>query len=326
MEELSPLLSICIPTYNGASSCLDLVLDAAIAVANKYKEIEIIVSDNCSKDKTKELVLSYQSQYPALRYHRNSDNLGFNGNMLGLVKMAKGKYAWLIGDDDIINLSTFEVIYQTLRKDEIDYISVGFKMAFKEDFRQENFVENASLICGTYSDVLKNNCYRGNTLATFMGSSIVRLSMFRAVPTDMIEPKFDCYYNCFPNAYIVATAFHNAKCAYIKEPCIICVSAKDHKKGYENLNSWEVIDTKAIVELFDYVQSLGIKKEFLKETEERIIFDNVITRTKLLIKGNVSTNIYLKYIVKSLYHPRVTIALLKKVTNIVIKTNMTIDI
>lgn len=88
------LLSICIPTYNGASSSLSLVLNSVIYVANKYDDIEVIVSDNCSVDGTKELIASYIKNYPFIRYHRNAENLGFNANMLKTADMANGEFAW----------------------------------------------------------------------------------------------------------------------------------------------------------------------------------------------------------------------------------------
>lgn len=322
-----PLLSICIPTYNGASSSLDLVLESAIEIAKKYDGIEIVVSDNCSKDNTQQLVLAFQKKYPSLRYHRNSENLGFNGNMLGVANLAKGEYAWMTGDDDVINLSTFGTIYNTLKDGLLDYISIRFQFSYKEDyFIDDSIDDNVIINTCSFAEVLNNNCFRGNTLATFMGSSIVRLQMFLSVPTDIIENKFDNYYNCFPNAYMVATAFHSAKCAYTTTPCITCVSPKNHKKTYENLSSWAIIDTKAIVELYDYVVSLGVDRKYLKTTEDRIIYDNIVTGTKVLFKQHRIAPNFFRCFFSCLSHYRVIGALFKIMTNTVFKTKYSIDI
>ena len=279
------------------------------------------MSDNCSSDGTKELVSSYIERFPALQYYRNTENLGFNGNMLKLITYAKGEYAWITGDDDVINLETFGTILNTLRANNYDYLSIGFNFAFKEDFvLSDRIGQGTSFIAGSYADVLLNNCFRGNTLATFMGSSIVRLSMFRAVDTSMIGKEFDCYYNCFPNAYMIATAFHNAKCAYTKTPYIICVSPKNHKKTYDNLNSWAVIDTNAIVGLLEYVKSLGVDKKYLKRTEERISFDYIVTGARMKVRGMGFPPKYFHYLVKAFGHPRVIGSLFLKLSNGVFKT------
>lgn len=327
MNQEHPLLSICIPTYNGEGSSLDLVLEAAVKITNHYEDIEIIVSDNCSTDNTQELVQSWIAKCSRLRYYRNEINIGFNGNMLNLANYSKGEYSWMMGDDDVINLNTFGTIYKTLKEGIIDYLSIRFKTAFKEDFAVgENIGGNGQVILGSYSDILQNNCFRGNTLATFMGSSIFRTSMFQSVDTSMIENKFDNYYNCFPNAYIVATAFHDAQCAYIQDPCIICISSKNFKKGYENLASWAIIDTKAIVELYKYVCSLGIKHKYLKQTENRIIYDNIITGTKLLVSGKGLQRNFYKSIIKAMVHPLVLIALCKRALYLVFKVKKVVEI
>ena len=122
----SYLLSICIPTYNGASSLLKEVLDNATPLLEEFKgEVELIVSDNCSIDSTSDLLKKYAS-VPGFRSYRNEKNLGFNKNMLLLVETySKGFYSWVIGDDDIIIPSAFRFIINELRKGKYDYLSLG---------------------------------------------------------------------------------------------------------------------------------------------------------------------------------------------------------
>ena len=51
-----PLVSICIPVYNGANY-IDETINCCIN--QSYKNIEVIVSDNCSTDNTVELIKKY---------------------------------------------------------------------------------------------------------------------------------------------------------------------------------------------------------------------------------------------------------------------------
>ena len=52
MHKSFPLVTIGIPTYNRANSTLSLTINSACN--QDYPNLEIIVSDNCSFDNTKE--------------------------------------------------------------------------------------------------------------------------------------------------------------------------------------------------------------------------------------------------------------------------------
>ena len=96
---MSIRLSICIPTYNRAAF-LGYALDSIIAQATD--EVEIVVSDNASTDGTEALIRDYQTRFPRIRYHRNSENLGADRNFLKVVEIAQGEYCWLLGSDDAL--------------------------------------------------------------------------------------------------------------------------------------------------------------------------------------------------------------------------------
>lgn len=92
-------LSIAIPTYNGAET-LGTTLDSL--VGQLHDEVEIIVVDNASTDATPQVVSSYQQRHPQIRYHRNADNIGADGNFNMAVECAAGEFVWLLSDDDLL--------------------------------------------------------------------------------------------------------------------------------------------------------------------------------------------------------------------------------
>jgi abequosyltransferase len=99
IEKNNILLSICIPTFNRVEY-LSGLLDSIVGQYNN--NFEICISDNASSDGTEKCVREYQKSYSFINYSRNDKNLGFDGNLLKVVAMAKGKYVWMIGDDDKI--------------------------------------------------------------------------------------------------------------------------------------------------------------------------------------------------------------------------------
>jgi len=60
-----PLISICIPTYNRASY-LEATLESLTRqpVFQSTRDIEIVISDNCSTDGTPALIAAFQARYP----------------------------------------------------------------------------------------------------------------------------------------------------------------------------------------------------------------------------------------------------------------------
>ena len=93
------LISIGTPTYNRANSYLKYSLESAIH--QTYKNIEIIISDNCSTDKTEQLVHSYNDD--RIKYIKHQQPLLPIDNFNYCIKMAKGHYFLMLHDDDIID-------------------------------------------------------------------------------------------------------------------------------------------------------------------------------------------------------------------------------
>ena len=71
------ILSICIPTYN--RSCLLETTVLSIVSQKRFQQtndVEIIISDNCSDDDTKEISIALTKLYgEKIRYYRNDDNI-----------------------------------------------------------------------------------------------------------------------------------------------------------------------------------------------------------------------------------------------------------
>jgi glycosyltransferase involved in cell wall biosynthesis len=94
-------LSITIPTYNRAAALDRLLANLAEEIEPVRADVEICVSDNCSSDDTQRVLEKWKSRLP-LSTRMNKTNLGYDRNALRVMKMAKGKYLWHIGDDDLM--------------------------------------------------------------------------------------------------------------------------------------------------------------------------------------------------------------------------------
>lgn len=93
-----PKVSACIITYNQEDfieECLESVL------SQSFEDMEIVIGDDCSTDKTSEICEYYQKKYPTLiKYRRRTENLGMMGNWIATIKDCQGKYIALCEGDD----------------------------------------------------------------------------------------------------------------------------------------------------------------------------------------------------------------------------------
>jgi glycosyltransferase involved in cell wall biosynthesis len=93
----SPRVSIGLPVYNGErfiAQSLDSLL------AQTFADFELLVVDNCSTDRTGEIVRDYVARDRRVRYVRNDRNVGGPGNFRKAFLLCSGEYhKWSTADD-----------------------------------------------------------------------------------------------------------------------------------------------------------------------------------------------------------------------------------
>lgn len=109
-----PLLSIFIPTFNGAKSLRLLLIEIGkgIALLPGRETVEVVVSDNASTDDT-EKVCSEFSDF--ISYTRSATNVGFDSNFSRCLSECKGEFIWTIGDDDWVQNSAVRKVINQLK-------------------------------------------------------------------------------------------------------------------------------------------------------------------------------------------------------------------
>ncbi|HOW42775.1 MAG TPA: glycosyltransferase [Candidatus Omnitrophota bacterium] len=109
MLHKSPLVSVIIPTYNRAM----FIVEAVKSVLNQtFKDYELIIVDDGSKDKTKEILEPYKAQiryvYQNNKGHASARNTG--------IRMAVGKYIAFNDSDDILLPNTLEILVDFMQR------------------------------------------------------------------------------------------------------------------------------------------------------------------------------------------------------------------
>jgi glycosyltransferase involved in cell wall biosynthesis len=125
-----PLLSILIPVYNGAKyleHLLGLFEEAYRRNPERFARVEIIVGNNVSQDRTREIAESFVSKLPILRALSLTPHLATaEENIFRYYGSCQGLFSWALGVDEVPNLEAFGRILAWLDKNENDFFLFNF--------------------------------------------------------------------------------------------------------------------------------------------------------------------------------------------------------
>ena len=98
---VTPLVSICIPTYNQPHFC-EVALQSALG--QTYPNVEVIVGDDSTNEDTKQMIQPYLQRYTNLKYFYHGGPLGDKGlkNTTFVVNKSSGKYINVLFHDDVL--------------------------------------------------------------------------------------------------------------------------------------------------------------------------------------------------------------------------------
>lgn len=112
-------IDVLLATYNGEKYLkeqIDSILEQT------YKNIRLIISDDCSKDRTPEILKEYQQNDDRIELHIQKSNLGVVKNIEFLLKQVKSPYYMLADQDDYWLPEKVEKSLEKLKKENVDLV------------------------------------------------------------------------------------------------------------------------------------------------------------------------------------------------------------
>lgn len=108
-----PLVSISIPSFKPT-----YFEDALLSAINQtYKNIEVIICDDCPDAAIEKIVTPYAAKDPRIRYIRNAKRL-VRENLVRCLEEARGEFFRLLCDDDLLDLSAVERMLNYFRDND----------------------------------------------------------------------------------------------------------------------------------------------------------------------------------------------------------------
>ena len=91
-------LSFCITTFNNE----EFISATLESIVSQYaKDIEIIIGDSSSNNKTEIITKKFSKKFQNIVYKR-LNNEGFGVDLSKTIAFAKGEYCWLFSSDDCV--------------------------------------------------------------------------------------------------------------------------------------------------------------------------------------------------------------------------------
>lgn len=110
-----PLVSICIPTYNGGAYLAEALKSV---VSQTYPSIEVVISDDASKDNTLSILQTFidKTTIPIRVVHHKPNGIGANWN--NCIKHAKGVFIKFLFQDDVLHPNCVEELVSVLQSNK----------------------------------------------------------------------------------------------------------------------------------------------------------------------------------------------------------------
>jgi len=169
MENL-PLVSVLMTAFNREKYIAEAIESV---LASSYKHFELIVVDDCSTDRTVEIVRSFEKKDFRVRLYINEKNLGDYPNRNKAAGYAKGKYLKYVDSDDYIYFYSLELMVRAME----EYPMAGLGLCVYPDLYRK------CPVCLTPHEAYKEQ-FVSKTADFFNrapGSAIIRRSCFEEV-------------------------------------------------------------------------------------------------------------------------------------------------
>ncbi len=164
-KNMDKKISVIIPVYNVEkylARCLNSI------IKNTYKNIEIILVNDGSKDKSQEIIDKYKNKYGNIIKAKEQENKGpAEARNVG-IEMASGEYLMFIDSDDFIKEDYIENYVKTLKEADYDLVAGGYhkwidgKITYTIALQDEPWAK--FMIMGPYTKLYKKSFLQENNI------------------------------------------------------------------------------------------------------------------------------------------------------------------
>lgn len=253
MKENS-LISVIVPAYNvekWLSRCLDSILNQT------YKNIEIIVIDDGSKDNTKSLIDEYSHKYKNI-IPIYQENQGVSYARINGIKSANGEWIGFVDSDDEIELDMYEMLLKNALKYQADISHCGYQMVFENKI---NYFYNTRHIVIQDNLTGLKDLLEGKFIEPGLCNKLFNKNLFKdLLDNDEIDLSIKINEDLLMNYYL----FKESYLSVFEDQCKYHYIVRNNSASREKLNLNKIYDPIKVKEII-----VNDKNDVIKETAKR---------------------------------------------------------
>jgi len=283
MQIKFPLLSVCIITYNHENFIAQAI--ESVLMQNTNFNFEIIIGEDYSTDKTREICQTFKNNYPEkIKLTLNDENIGMMPNFIRTLKACTGKYIALLEGDD------FWTDPDKLQK-QVDFLEAnpGYAICFHnsnllyedDPLKKSLFIQHKIKSTFSLKDILKGNfiptqscVFRNNLIKDYPEW------FYHALPGDWFLHIFNAHFGLIKYSDEVMSTYRiHAGGVYSGEPKI-----SNFEKTIASLNAYYYdidIRYRGIIKRNISRRYFSIGKLLLKENHRKEALNKTLTSLKI---------------------------------------------
>lgn len=186
----SPLVSVLMTAYNREQYITEAIESV---LASTYSNFELIITDDCSTDKTLDIAREFERKDNRVKVYKNTRNLKDYPNRNKAAAYAKGKYIKYLDSDDLIFPDGLEYCVAAMEQ----FPSAGIGMLFF----QKNYA-NGSPACWDSEKIIQHHFFIEGCLNIGPSGCIIRRDVFEKFQG--FDPRFGVASDNFFNIRLAA--------------------------------------------------------------------------------------------------------------------------
>lgn len=313
-----PKVSIIVPFYNVEGyieKCLDTLVNQTL------KDIEIILVNDGSTDRSIEIVNKFLRRYPEKLVYLEKENGGLSDARNYAIPYTKGEYIAFLDSDDYVEKDMYEEMYNLAKKEKSDMVECNFYWEYPDKQKED---------IGTI--------YHGKNEMIEKIRVVAWNKLIKREILEKSEVRFPKGYRYEDTEFTYKLIPYIEKVSFLKKPCIHYVQREGSISNSQNERTKEIFDVldhvieyykeKDIYEKYqeelEYIyvryafcssllRIVKIKDDNLQEKLLNLTWDNVNTKfpnwkkNEILKKGKGIKNLYMKTINRFTYEMYTTI-------------------
>lgn len=240
-----PKVSIIVPFYNVEryiEKCLETLVNQTL------EDIEIILVNDGSKDKSIEIVNKFLKKYPEKLVYFEKENGGLSDARNYAIPYAKGEYIAFIDSDDYVEKDMYEKMYQLAKQDNSDMVECDFYWEYPEKTK----IDTGAIYNGKKEMLEKIRVVAWNKLIKREILEKAKIEFPKGYRYEDVE----FTYKLIP---------YLEKVSFFKKPCIHYIQRENSISNSQNERTKEIFDV--LNHVIRYYKEKGIYDEYKEEIE-----------------------------------------------------------